>query len=148
MAQLNLKAVEERVKPLSDKDSYDREFIYDLLLAYGKPKSSVTRLRSGAINVAQNPKCEVAQKNIVYFRELQNSATNTLLEMERLRTASHVKRYTPRFIIVTDYTEMLAWDTKTDENLIIPLRDIAKHFTFFSALGGDGKSTVCCRGSR
>lgn len=47
MARLSLKAVEERVAPLAGRESYDREFVYGLLLAYGKPQSSVTRLRNG-----------------------------------------------------------------------------------------------------
>ena len=45
MARLNLKAIEERVAPLGGRDSYDREFIFELLLAYGKPQGNVTRLR-------------------------------------------------------------------------------------------------------
>lgn len=36
--KLNLKAVEERVAPLAGRDSYDREFIFELLLAYGPPR--------------------------------------------------------------------------------------------------------------
>ena len=71
MARLNLKAVEERVAQLGDRASYDREFIFDLLLAYGKPKANVTRLRNGSRNVAQDPDREVAQKNVVYFREVE-----------------------------------------------------------------------------
>ena len=52
MARLNLKAVEDRVEPLGGRDAYDREFIFELLLAYGKPKGNVTRLRNGSLNVA------------------------------------------------------------------------------------------------
>ncbi|MCX6475477.1 hypothetical protein [Rhodococcus sp. (in: high G+C Gram-positive bacteria)] len=69
MAGQHIGAVEERVAPLGGRESYDREFIFDLLLAYGKPKGNVTRLRTGPLNVAADPSCEVAQKNIVYFRE-------------------------------------------------------------------------------
>ena len=39
-------------------------------------------------------------------------------------------------MIVTDYTELLAIDTKTGENLIIPIRDIHQHFTFFLPWAG------------
>jgi len=46
-----------------------REFIFDLLLAYGKPQGNVTRLRNGSLNVASDPATEVAQKNVVYFKE-------------------------------------------------------------------------------
>ena len=139
MARLNLKAVEERVAQLGDRASYDREFIFDLLLAYGKPKANVTRLRNGSRNVAQDPDREVAQKNVVYFREAEGEP---LAEVERLRTSAHVLRYNPRFIIVVDsqYTELLAVDTKTQDNLTTPLRDLHQHFTFFLPWAGMEKA--------
>lgn len=39
--RLNLKSVEERVKPLGGRRIYEREFIFDLLAAYGRSASSV-----------------------------------------------------------------------------------------------------------
>ena len=54
--KLNLKAIEERVAPLGGRDSYDREFIFDLLLAYGRSQGNVTRLRNGSLNVADDPR--------------------------------------------------------------------------------------------
>ena len=137
MARLNLKAVEERVAPLGGREAYDRELIFDLLLAYGKPKGNVTRLRTGSLNVAADAEHEVAQKNVVYFRE---TTGDPLAEIEELRTAAHVVRYNPRFVIVTDYTELLAVDTKTSENLVIPIRAIDKHFTFFLPWAGMEKA--------
>ncbi|MBF4635147.1 class I SAM-dependent DNA methyltransferase [Agreia pratensis] len=135
--KLNLKAVGERVAPLGGLESYDREFIFDLLLAYGKPQGNVTRLRMGSLNVAADPSTEVAQKNVVYFRETEG---DPLAEIEELRTAPAVVRYSPRFVIVTDYAELLAVDTKTGENLIVPIREIDKHFTFFLPWAGMEKA--------
>lgn len=135
--RLNLKAVEERVAPLGGRESYDREFIFDLLLAYGKPQGNVTRLRNGSLNVADNPETEVAQKNVVYFKE---TTGDPLAVIDALRTSPTVVRYNTRFVIVTDYTELLAIDTKTGENLIIPIRDIDQHFTFFLPWAGMEKA--------
>lgn len=42
---VSLKAVEERVAPLAGQETYDREFIFDLLLAYGKPRGSSKEAR-------------------------------------------------------------------------------------------------------
>lgn len=137
MARLNLRAVEERIAPLGGRESYDRDFIFDLLLAYGKPKGNVTRLRKGSLNVAADPNHEVAQKNVVYFRE---TTGDPLREVEELRTSPHVVRYNPRFVIVTDYSELLAVDMKTSENQVIPIRDIDKHFTFFLPWAGMEKA--------
>lgn len=137
MARLNLRAVEDRVAPLGGHESYDRSFIFDLLLAYGKPKGNVTRLRKGSLNVAADPDHEVAQKNVVYFRE---TTGDPLRDVEELRTSPHVVRYNPRFVIATDYSELLAVDMKTSENLMIPIRDIDKHFTFFLPWAGMEKA--------
>lgn len=141
MARLTLKDIESRIAPLGDHATYDREFLFSLLAAYGKPKSSITRLRNGSLNVAADPTCEVAQKDVVYFREVPPATDTSLLEAgEQLRTAAHVLRYTPRFIMVTDYTTLLSWDTKTGENIVFSLQEITQHFTFFLPWAGMEKA--------
>ena len=138
MAKLNFRAVEERVAPLAERESYDREFIFDLLLAYGKPKGNVTRLRNGtSLNVAADPSREVAQKNVVYFRETNG---DPLAELEELRISAAVVRYSPRFVIVTDYDEVVAIDTQVGETIGFPIREIIKHFTFFLPWAGMEKA--------
>ena len=135
--KLNLKAVEERVAPLGGRESYDREFIFDLLLAYGRSQGNVTRLRNGSLNVADDQTREVAQKNVVYFHE---TTDDPLAVIESLRTSPTVVRYNTRFVIVSDYNELVAVDSKTGENLLIPIRDIDKHFTFFLPWAGMEKA--------
>lgn len=137
MVRLNLKAVEERVAHLGDRESYDRGFIFELLLAYGKPQGNVTRLRNGPLNVADDKTTEVAQKNVVYFKE---TTRDPLAVIDELKTSPTVVRYRTRFVIVTDYTELLAVDTKTRENLMIPIREIDQHFTFFLPWAGMEKA--------
>lgn len=137
MVRLNLRAVEERVALLGGRESYDREFIFELLLAYGKPQGNVTRLRNGSLSVAVDKATEVAQKNVVYFKE---TTGDPLAVIDELRTSPSVVRYRTRFVIVTDYTELLAVDTKTGENLMIPIRDIDQHFTFFLPWAGMEKA--------
>lgn len=135
--RLNLRAVEERVARLGGRELYDREFIFDLLLAYGKPQGNVTRLRNGSLSVASDKATEVAQKNVVYFKE---TTEDPLAVIDELKTSPAVVRYRTRFVIVTDYTELLAVDTKTGENLMIPIRDIDQHFTFFLPWAGMEKA--------
>lgn len=137
MVKLNLKAIQERVTPLGERESYDREFIFDLLLAYGRSQGNVTRLRNGSLNVANDKSREIAQKNVVYFHE---TTGDPLAVIEELRTSPTVVRYSTRFVIVTNYTELLAVDTKTGENLMIPIQEINKHFTFFLPWAGMEKA--------
>lgn len=86
--RLNLKAVEERVRPLAGRESYDREFIFDLLAAYGRSKSQITRLRNGSLNVADDPTTEVAQKNVVYFKV---TGSDPLAVIDELKSSPTVK---------------------------------------------------------
>lgn len=135
--KLNLKAVEERVKPLGGHSTYDRRFIFDLLAAYGRSGGNITRLRNGSLNVADDPETEVAQKHVVYFKE---TTSDPLAVIDELRTSPTVVRYKTRFVIVTDYSELLAVDTKTGENLLVPIAQIDKHFTFFLPWAGMEKA--------
>ena len=137
MARLNLKAIEERIKPLAGREQYDREIIFELMLAYGRSKGNITRLRNGSLNVAADPEKEVAQKGVVYFREADG---DLLQELEELRVSPTVVKFSPRFIIVTDYTDAIALDTKTAENRAFALRDIDQCFTFFLPWAGMEKA--------
>ncbi|AYF96920.1 class I SAM-dependent DNA methyltransferase [Protaetiibacter intestinalis] len=134
---LNLKSVEERVRPLGGRTSYDREFIFELMAAYGRSSSNITRLRNGSLNVAVEPSTEVAQKNVIYFKE---TTDDLLAVIDELRSAPTVVRYNTRFVVVTDYEELLAVDTKTNDSLAIPISDIDKHFTFFLPWAGMEKA--------
>ena len=135
--RLNLKSVEERVRPIGGRSHYDREFIFELLAAYGRSASNITRLRNGSLNVAEDPTTEVAQKNVVYFKETTGDVYATI---DDLRSAPNVVRYSTRFVIVTDYSDLLAVDTKTNETLAIPIAEIDKHFTFFLPWAGMEKA--------
>lgn len=137
MARLSLKAVEERVAPLAGRETYDREFILDLLLAYGKPQGNVTRLRNGSLNVALDPTTEVAQKNVVYFKETNG---DPLTVLEELKASPAVVRFSTRFVIVTDYVDVVAHDSKTNETIGFPIREIDQHFTFFLPWAGMEKA--------
>lgn len=135
--RLNLKSVEECVRPLGGRESYDREFIFDLMAAYGRSKGNITRLRHGSLNVADDPETEVAQKNVVYFKPTTGDLYATI---DELRTSPTVVRFATRFVIVTDYVDLLAVDTKTNETLAIPIAEIDEHFTFFLPWAGMEKA--------
>jgi hypothetical protein len=135
--RLNLKSVEERVRPLANRGEYDRELIFELLAAYGRSSSNITRLRNGSLNVADHPDTEVAQKGVVYFKQTDDDLYAVI---DDLRSAPTVVRYSTRFVVVTNYVDLLAVDTKTGETLAIPVADIDKHFTFFLPWAGMEKA--------
>ena len=142
--RLSVRELEERVGALAGRNYFSQELLYDLLTAYGRSASSMTRLRKGDLNVARHPEAgEVAQKNVVYFRPVSHQAsTDELLElMGELTDAEHVTRYSPRFVLVTDYHRLLAYDTRTRETLSTPLAEIGQHVAFFLPWAGMEKTT-------
>lgn len=137
--RIGLKDIEENIQPLGKRLSYDKEFIFDLLAAYGRSPANITRLRNGQLNVADDKANEVAQKNIVYFKPVEDGR-ELYLVVDDLKSSPTVVRYNTRFVIVTDYTHLLAIDTKTNETLDILLRDIPKHYVFFLPWAGMEKT--------
>jgi len=61
------KEIENNVVQLTENFSQE-EFIYDLLLAYGISKSSITRLKKGDFNLSKN-EGELLYKKKVFFKE-------------------------------------------------------------------------------
>jgi hypothetical protein len=106
-----------------------------LLLAYGLPKASITRLQSGNLNMSK-VKDEISWKKKALFKpvfdeDLHSAITNYKEEAKQQQ----------RFIIVTDYTTLLAIDTKTGDTLDIELTALPKHFDFFLPWAGMEKAT-------
>ena len=64
------KSLDELVKSL-DKEN----FIYDLLVAYGISKTSITRLKKGDFNLSK-VEGEVLYKKKVFFKEVSHSKAN------------------------------------------------------------------------
>lgn len=137
VARLDLGTVQDQVAELGGKDVYSREFIFDLLAAYGRSKSSITRLRSGSLNVSDHPDVEVAQKNIVYFKP---TTDDLYVVIDSLADSPTVSKFNTRFLIVTDYEHLLAIDRVTNETLDVPLARIDEHFDFFLPWAGMEKS--------
>lgn len=148
MPPLNLKTIEERVSTLAGQEEYSDELLFDLLAAYGRANSSITRLRNGSRNVAEDPTREYALKNVVYYRNISTDSpltsaereTRLLSAVEELRTHERAVRFTTRFAIASDHQWMAAVDTKTSENRIFPIRELNKHYAFFLPWAGMEKA--------
>ncbi len=138
--RITLKDVEEKIKPLGNRLSYDKEFIFELLAVYGRAQGNITRLRNGQLNIANDKADEVAQKGIVYFKPVTASDDELYAVIDDLKTDPTVVRYTTRFVIVTNYNKLLAIDTRTSESLDISLREIDQHYAFFLPWAGMEKA--------
>ncbi|MFA7421847.1 MAG: DNA methyltransferase [Melioribacteraceae bacterium] len=115
--------------------SFSKEtFIYNFLLSFGLPKSSITRLQKGSLNLSKN-KNEIIWKKKLFFKAVADGDLHLAIT-EMVETSNHNER----FIIVTDYSTLLAVDTKANERLDIVLKDLTKHYDFFLPLAGMEKT--------
>ncbi|MBS4035896.1 MAG: class I SAM-dependent DNA methyltransferase [Ignavibacterium sp.] len=130
---MTISQIESNIKNLIKSFSKER-FIYDFLLSYGLPKSSITRLQKGSLNLSQN-KNELIWKKKLFFRIVNNNDLH--LSITEMLQAS---KYNERFIIATDYSTILAIDTKTSDRLDIEFNDLLKHYDFFLPWAGIEKS--------
>ncbi|UCN00511.1 N-6 DNA methylase [Sulfurimonas sp. SWIR-19] len=113
------------------------DFIFDFLVAYGEPKATLTRLQKSDLNQLES-KGEVLLRKKVFFKEVHEHLHGTIDTLKN--EFAHVKQK-PRFIIVTDYKTLLAYDTKTTNTLDIDFNEVVKHYDFFLPLAGMEKST-------
>jgi len=130
---MNIAQIEENLQILIK--SFTKEtFIFDLLLAYGSPKASISRLQNGNLNLSKIDG-EISWKKKVFFKPVENAD----LHNEVTELAKQLK-HEQRFAIVTDYKTLLAIDTKTQDKLDIELNELPKHFDFFLPLAGMEKA--------
>ncbi|TWU62616.1 hypothetical protein V7x_43510 [Crateriforma conspicua] len=136
---MNIETLQQTIQKLvGDLDS--DEFIYDLLRAYELPKASITRLKKGDYNQSKNDGELLWKKKLCFRHESQGGDLHGCID--RLKSDATVVRHAPRFIVVTDFTTLLAVDTKMDDTNDTPIAKLADHFDFFLPWAGMEKSQL------
>ena len=116
--------------------SYTNEtFIYELLLAYGLPKASITRLQKGNLNLSKI-EGEISWKKKLFFKPVFNQDLH-----QAISEIKSTLKQEQRFVIVTDFKILLAIDTKTADSLDIDFTALPKHFDFFLPWAGMEKAS-------
>ena len=126
---MNIQDIENKVSELI-KNLNEDTFVYDLLLAYNLPKSTITRLEKGTANLSKIDG-EVNLKRKLFFKKVDSEDLHlTLLNI------SNELKHDNRFVIVTDFRTLLAKDTKINTTLDIHIKDLPKSFDFFLPWAG------------
>lgn len=129
---MNSKEIENSVKLIFENFSKD-EFIFNLLIAYGISKTSITRLKKGDFNLSK-VEGEILYKKKIFFKE--EKADRLLNSIESFSKEDRILKHSPRFIILTDYEILVAKDLKLRKNLDIALKELPNYFDFFLPLAG------------
>lgn len=126
-------ALEEELKKLVFAEDHTG-FVYDLMQLYGISKATIARLKKGSLNLAKADN-QVICKRKVLFEHVQDG-TNLLARIDALAQEPAAITHKPRFIIVTDYNNLLAKDTQTRDTLDTPFNELWKHSEFFLPWAG------------
>ncbi len=132
---MNITQIEKNLKKLV-KGFSQENFIYDLLLAYGQPKNTITLLKKGSRNLSKRDDQIILKKKMFFQKVNDNELHKTIDELRHNKTTM---RHDPRFIIVTNYKTLLAVDTKTQDTLDIEIEKLPLHPDFFGPWAGREK---------
>lgn len=124
--------IKHNVQNLIDNFSKD-EFVFDLLVAYGISKTSVTRLKKGDYNLSKVDG-ELLYKKKIFFKV--EASDKLLSSIEDVSKEERIVKHQPRFAILTDYKQLVAKDLKLGKNLDIKLIELQNYFDFFLPLAG------------
>lgn len=126
--------IKHNVQNLIDNFSKE-EFVFDLLVAYGISKTSVTRLKNGDYNLSANKADgELLYKKKIFYKV--EASDKLLSSIEEISKEERIVKHQPRFAILTDFKQLVAKDLKLGKNLDIKLKDLPNYFDFFLPLAG------------
>lgn len=133
--RITFSQVQRNVTEIANRETYTKDILFELMAAYGRSASSITKLRNGTIDLAEDTNAFL-QRGVVYFKNLENYKSLPA-EVEKLEKDSLTARYNPRFIIATDLKRFAAKDRKKSNSLEIDWKDIDRHADFFFGWTGD-----------
>ena len=128
---MDLNKLEQQILSITKHLEVDA-FIYKLLLVYGFPKASITRLKKGDYNQLKNTSIQnqnVLWKKKLFFKVEQQQDLH--LSIDKAQKDNLILKHQPRFIIVTDFKTLLAVDTKIGDSLDISLSELSENYAFF-----------------
>ncbi|AKO51405.1 methyltransferase [Marinobacter psychrophilus] len=123
----------ERLSSQPDTD----QFIFDFLRAYQTPNATLTRLMQGGDrNVGERPG-DVGVRQKLYFRPVTEDPYTTAVA---LLDEEVISRHKIRFVIVTDFKDLVAYDLGVGDRMECAFRDLSLHYSFFLPLAGYEKA--------
>ncbi len=133
---MNLDKIENDLKNISSKIN-EENFIYDFLLAYGLPKSSINRLKKGDYNQSKIDGEVIWTKKIYFKTVLKDEDVHVIID--EISKSNVIAKQKIRFVIVTDFKTFLSRDIKTDDTLDIEISKLKESLNFFLPLIGREK---------
>lgn len=128
---LNITEIEDGVKKILSNNNGD-DFITQFLALYDIPKASITRAKSKFDNGEP-----FVIKNKLHYEEIEG---DVVIAIDAIAQSIKEQKSKPRYILVNDYSDIAAIDTKTHETLNIPIEELPANADFFLAWNGIEKA--------
>lgn len=128
---LNITEIEDGVKKILSNNDGD-DFITQFLALYDIPKTSITRAKAKFDN--GDP---FVIKNKLHYEEIEGEV---VIGIDAIAQSMKEQKSKPRYILVNDYSDIAAIDTKTHETLNIPIEELPANADFFLAWNGIEKA--------
>jgi hypothetical protein len=129
---MNITQIQENVEKVI-KELDKARFVFDLLQAYGLPKTTISRLEKGGMNLSKE-EGEIILKKKLYYKFVSDGDVGSVYDT--IIKDTKVVKYDPRFVVVTDGNHIRALDTKTKDVLDIAIKELINHFDFFLPWAG------------
>lgn len=136
---INQTQLYDSLQALTQQPDAKDEFIYGFLDAYGFAKSTITQIRNGGARNVAKVAGDFALKGQLYFRAVSTDE-NVHEAAESLKNSDAIKAQKIRFVIVTNFNDLVAYDLKADERMETPFTELHQLYTFFLPLAGLEKS--------
>ena len=132
---MNILELEEKLQNLTQNTNKD-DFIFDFLQSYDMPKANIAKLRKNSdINTLEFNGELIVKTKKLFFKIVENTKTinfeNILKEQKSMR-----------FVFITDFQTIKAYDLKLLTTLDINFIELAKNSDFFWPLAGVEKATI------
>lgn len=121
--------IQNKLQDIIDNLSKE-DFIFNFLLSYDQPKSTIARLKDWELNKLEE-KWELLFRKKVFFKIVKDSLYETI---DSLKKALSWSKDNPRFIVVTDFERILSLDTKNLDTLDTEFLKLPQHYDFFLPL--------------
>ena len=132
---MNILQLEEKLQILIENTNKD-DFIFDFLESYELPKSIISKLRKNSdINTLKSNGQLIVKNKKIFFKIVDDTKTinfeNILKEQKSMR-----------FVFITDFQTIKAYDLKLLTSLDIAFEELAKNSDFFWPIAGVEKATI------
>lgn len=117
------------------------EFIYSFLTSFDFPKATITQLRQGGSRNVAKEAGHIALKNKLYYQTASKEEDLGAVLEQRLRDPA-IAKHKIRFIVITNFINLVAWDTLSQERLDIELDELHSNYGFFLPMVGLEKAIL------